>query len=364
MHTSNTLLRGQQAPTFDGSPLFTSVQTDEGPGAVRLMLGVAIFHAGMAAALQTAVFDDKYTVILPPFHVPPSQVTASLLKSWITRGRPQRLNMFPARLNLALGDPELLDLMASMRSVAYVGAPLGPELGDVLSKRTRLFPAWGSTEIAWIPSYTVDPEDWQYIKVDSAALGIEWRRPNSSKGQGEEEDEDAVVVEREREMVFVRDDSLQTPPQLVFHTFPDLQEYTTGDLFTPHPTKPHLWRFERRVDETIILSLSQNINPLLMEKEIASHPRVASATLLGDNRIRPCLLLELRSSDDDGVKAVEEEIWPFIQDVLSTKSQYEQFGRDDIILVDPKRPLPRGMKGTVVRSQAQALYANEIYKHK
>ncbi|KAJ3489739.1 hypothetical protein NLG97_g5935 [Lecanicillium saksenae] len=340
LHLSNFSILAK-LPEFDGSKLIPMYQRAAEAGTVRYMAVLGIFHVSMTSVLQASIFGDKYCV-LTPYHI--QSVTAAHMKDWIKRARPDIMISFPAKFSMALEDTEYFDLLATVPLIYYVGAALDAELGAKLSKQTHVCSAWGSTEIAFLPSYRLGPEDWQYVKLDCASLGIEWR----SHGN-----------DGESELVLVRNDKLQQPPQYVFSTFPELEEYPSGDLFKPHPTKQHQWRFSRRIDETIILSTAQNINPLLLERQITEHPLVRSATLLGNNRLRLCLVLEL----NNGCKAsvVDEEIWPFIQQHLLDKSQYEQFGRDDVIMVDPKRPLPRGMKGNVVRSLLYDLYRDEIY---
>jgi hypothetical protein len=77
-----------------------------------------------------------------------------------------------------------------------------------------------------ILQHATDREEWSYMCIDSDYSGIEMR-PRADLC----------------EFVHAKDHSY-AEYQGVFKPCPHLQELATQDLYSPHPTKPHLWEFE------------------------------------------------------------------------------------------------------------------------
>lgn len=69
------------------------------------------------------------------------------------------------------------------------------------------------------------------------------------------------------ELVMVQDTALEDY-QSVFTTFPNTEEYATRDLFSQHPTKEGLWKFEGREDDIIVLSSGEKFNPISIEDAV------------------------------------------------------------------------------------------------
>lgn len=69
--------------------------------------------------------------------------------------------------------------------------------------------------------------------------------------------------------------------QAIFTHFPDLQEYKTRDLFSPHPTKPGFWKHRSRIDDVIVFLNGEKTNPVTFEQEVSRHPEVKSALVVG-----------------------------------------------------------------------------------
>lgn len=92
----------------------------------------------------------------------------------------------------------------------------------------------------WPYYYQPDPKLWQYFIINSEILGADWRET------GEEGVYEQVIV-RQGEKPGL---------QGFFHTFPDLQEYHTKDLYKRHPSLPNQWVYYGRADNIIVFSVS------------------------------------------------------------------------------------------------------------
>lgn len=57
-----------------------------------------------------------------------------------------------------------------------------------------------------------------------------------------------------------------------FITFPHLDVYCTKDVFSKHPTKPNLYRYDSRLDDIIVFSNGEKLNPTAMEGKITTTP--------------------------------------------------------------------------------------------
>lgn len=199
-------------------------------------------------------------------------------------------------------------------------------------------------------SQETDPEDHAYICIDEKAEGVYWHQ--------------LVPGENLYEMRYIRlqehdkDYHELLHPQYVFLTLPDLSEFSTGDLFSKHPTKPGHWKHESRTDDHIILNIGVNVNPHAFEARVAAHPSVKSAILIGTNRSHVCLLLELEECHADSV--FDDEIWPLILRASVGMRAAEQVARSMIVITSPDKPLPRSFKGAVKRKEACEAYSEEI----
>lgn len=127
------------------------------------------------------------------------------------------------------------------------------QAGDTISERTRVISNFGATETGCLPKLAPAIKDWQYHYWHPSHSGIELR-----------DHKDGHYV-----LFFVRDPKLDLY-QGIFSTFPDLQEYSTKDLFSKHPdpVKSFLYKWTSRADDIIVLSNGENLAPALMEASL------------------------------------------------------------------------------------------------
>ena len=209
---------------------------------------------------------------------------------------------------------------------------------------THLFVNFGVTEAGYFALHLNDPEDWEYMSF-SQQMGCELR----------------PFAEGLYEFYFVRDQKLESS-QGVFSTFPTLNEYSTKDLFSKHPTKEGLWLFEGRSDDVIVCSTGQKINPLPIEAILNAHPSITSAIVCRQSRIQISLLVEAKHSptDEDSRSALLRDIWPTVERANQTLPAIGRITQDLVLFTRTDKPMLRAGKETVLRNMTEDLYRREL----
>jgi len=241
-------------------------------------------------------------------------------------------------------NPELLKFLSErLEVIVFGGADLPKAHGDKLAAHFKFWNSNGSTETgAWPlvhPQGECIGEDWQYIRPHPL-VGIEFR-PIGDKFE-------AVVVRNS-------DKEYEQP---VFKVFPDLQEFHTKDLFSPHPTKAGLWIFQGRADDIIILTNGQMCDPKIMEHAVAGHPQIRGAVMLGTGKDFPVLLVELVPGTEEA--GILEMLWPIIEEANQFYRTNSGISKSAVLFLDHARPLPRAAKGSVQRGPALKLYQQKL----
>lgn len=147
--------------------------------------------------------------------------------------------------------------------------------------------------------------------------------------------------------------------QGIFHTFPSEDHYNFKDLYIRHPTKPNLWAFRGRSNDTVVLSTGHKISTLDTEAYVTTHPAIEGCLMIGTGKLQPGLLIELKdaSSADE---ALFESIWSTVEKSNALALQQNRLRRDYIAFAEPELPFIRTDKGTVKRHATLSLYADYI----
>ncbi|KAI2625808.1 acetyl-CoA synthetase-like protein [Hypoxylon sp. NC1633] len=244
---------------------------------------------------------------------------------------------------------DCIEVLSKLKSVAFGGSHLSKEAGNRLAAAgVRFLNSISSTEATPYPIYAQsNPELWQYFVINSDLFGVEWRKAEA---------EDDLY-----RLVFVRQ-SKHPGFQSCFYTFPDKQEFDSGDLYKPHPTIPDNWICMGRSDNIIVFSNGEKLNPVSIEAEIEQHPLVKGALVIGAGRFQAALLVEPHEypQGDKEAQHFIESIWPSVERANSETVAHGQIDRQFILLTSPEKPLPRGGKGIIQRGNSLKLYQNEI----
>ncbi|SCO30859.1 related to nonribosomal peptide synthetase [Fusarium fujikuroi] len=237
-----------------------------------------------------------------------------------------------------------LDTLSSLKGVWYGGGPLNHACGDKISQVTKLLCGYGSTEMMTV--FTLTPlhdEDWEYL---------EW---HPEAGVVMEE-----VTETVFEMVIERKSDWRWQP--VFYNYPNLSNWRSKDLFERHPSNGELWRYVGRIDDLIVLSNGEKINPASIEAGIKQHPLVTDAFVFGSGRFNLGILLELSESQTkpESIQERIDEVWPTLSEVNDDMPGHAKVLRSMILLSLPEKPFARSPKGSVNRQATLELYKSEI----
>ncbi|KAF3384527.1 Iterative polyketide synthase CazM [Penicillium rolfsii] len=237
-----------------------------------------------------------------------------------------------------------LKTLRTLRTVFFGGAPLALDSGRRLCQHVQVVSVIGSSEMGWLPALVPESrEDWAYF---------EWNPHYGIEMQPRGDDLFEMVIPR-------RENSRDV--QAIFHTFPDRDVYRTNDLYTRHPTNPHLWKFHGRFDDVIVLSNGEKFNPVTMEKTIEEHPLVSKAVVIGQSRFQAGLLIQPTADTPEmSQDAFIEQIWPTVQEANRVVATHGRILRERIGLASNAKPFKTTAKGTVQRQATLRDYEQEI----
>ncbi|KAJ5961009.1 uncharacterized protein N7479_008159 [Penicillium vulpinum] len=306
----------------------------------ELVLGTPPFFHIMG--LIPPVFSVWFEV--PALIGPDKSLSVDHMIDLLRTARPTAMLCTPSILEDLSYSDAALDCLKELKTVYFGGAPLSPEIGERLSKYTQLVSSIGSSEAGVLSAFAPeDPANWSYL---------EW---NEAYGIDMEDVGDGVF-----EMVIPRQENARDFKS-IFHTYPNINVYHTNDLFTQHPTKPHLWKFCGRKDDVIVLSNGEKFNPVGMEKTIEGHPLVRRAVVVGQSRFQAGLLVEPSHGGPDlHLKLFVEEIWSTVQAANQTIAAHGRLMKNRIWFAAKNKPFKTTPKGTVQRQAVLRDYKKEI----
>lgn len=297
------------------------------------------FHMMGFSLMVMTVFHEIPCVILPE-----KPLSTDLLTTTLNATKPTAALFPPCILEDMTASPASMDALSGLRQVYFGGGPLSPDVGRKVSERTELVSFLGMTEGGWVLSLVPeDKEDWSYFEW-SPTFGIKME----SIGEG-----------GLAEMVLHRHERPDLQP--IFHTFPDIPSYHTKDLYSPHPTKPGLWKFHGRLDDVIVLNNGEKFNPVTMEKIIEGHPLVARAVVVGLGKFQTALIAEPNWNQEvPGESQFIEEIWPTVQDANHISVAHGRVMKDKIGVATREKPFSTTPKGSTQRRLVTDSYQDEI----
>lgn len=244
-------------------------------------------------------------------------------------------------------------MLGPLKYVLPAGGAVSKAAGDAIIKYTTLLNVLGTTELGTLRGLEVDQEDWEYIRP-SIDAGVEFRHVSGDC----------------YEMFVVRDERLKGL-QPTFEIFPDLQKFSTHDLFSKHPSKNDHWLYCGRSDDVIVFLNGEKTNPILMEGLLQNHPDVRSALVVGQNRFEAALLIEpSQHSKVSSIHRAEliENLWPVVEEANRISPAYARVSKSHILFTSSEKPMSRAGKGTVQRrftiekfsAEIDALYADAV----
>lgn len=320
-------------------------------GCARMLCPMPLFHmAGLICTVCLAFYWDTPVVL----GIADRPLTAELVVESLRHADVQSMLLAPAVVEDMSQTEEGIAALAALNIVAFGGGNLAREAGNRLIKRgVSLHNLIGATEWAPFPTYTVkNPADWQYFVYNPETMGCEFRRQ-----AGDEDVYELVVVRQERP-------NRHPGVQGIFYTFPERDEWSTKDLYRPHPTAPGYWIYHGRADNIIVFSNGEKLNPVTIEEIVTDHPAVKGALVVGTQKFQAGLVIEPVNNPEteDQKRALLDSVWPLVEKANEETVAHGRIARDMFVLSNPEKPFLRAGKGTIQRALTVKLYQDEIEK--
>ncbi|RDA86136.1 hypothetical protein CP532_3062 [Ophiocordyceps camponoti-leonardi (nom. inval.)] len=305
-----------------------------------------LYHGGLADAMRS--WTAGATIWLFPERLMPITAVNVVRAVQMARSRSvvEYFSSVPFVLQRLAEDKQGVEMLRSMAVVAFGGAALPISVGDgLVDAGVNLSSRFGSAECGFLMSshrdYGVDTE-WQYLRpvCDPDLLSFEPR-----------EDDLCELVVR------------PGWPVRATTNRPD-GSYATSDLFQPHPSRPHTWRYHSRADSQIVLLNGKKFDPAPMEADIlASTSLLRDVLVFGTGKDYPGILLFPAADTDAGDDDIANLIWPVIDGMNATTTSHSRITRPMLVVIRPSQgelPLEKSSKGSILRRQAEERYAQAI----
>ncbi|RAL16167.1 acetyl-CoA synthetase-like protein [Aspergillus homomorphus CBS 101889] len=306
-----------------------------------------LFHT--AGIMPTTLMAFYYNAPIA-FRDPSLPITGDNIVEWLQNTGAGWTLMPPAILEQMSRSQVAIDELKKLHAVGFAGGPVAPTPANhLLNHGVKMVNAIGSTEYIYFPYYNQpDHSLWPWFIIPTEMMGIEWR----------------PFGENTYEQVIVRKDKQHPGLQGCFYAFPELDEFSTKDLYRPHPTLPNHWTYVGRADDILIFSNGEKLNPTTIEGAVMGHPGVLGAQVVGTNYFHAALIIEpaQHPKTEQEKQRFLDDVWPIVEKVNTETVAHGRISRDYVFLSDPDRPFPRAGKGTIQRAMVVKVYADDIQR--
>lgn len=230
--------------------------------------------------MQLAVFPP----VSPPIRPTPENVYHGIVASQATY-----IFCVPSHIERWAAMPETHEHLAKqIKALAYCGAPLGPDAGNLLaSKGVNLQPYFASTETGGMSLFLPERRsrsknrEWAHFRVAPHCNVRIVQRPNHDS-----EEEDGLS-----ELVFLK--GPHHTPSVFNTTFEGEPAYTTGDLVVSDTIDgAQYFRFYGREDDQLLLSTGEKTNPVPIEKILLKDDNIDFVVLFGHGKQQIGVLIQ------------------------------------------------------------------------
>ncbi|PTB67771.1 acetyl-CoA synthetase-like protein [Trichoderma citrinoviride] len=334
-------------PPLDGAPSMWSYWAT---ASSKIFSPMPLFH--MAGTACTAIFGIYYGVPMV-YGVSNRPLSADMVAECLVHSQSDSALLPPSIIeDMSVNDAHV-KLLANLKLTGFGGGNLSPLIGDELVKKgVKLTNVISSTEIVpYLIHYQKDPELWQWIIINAEEMGAQFRLIS---------DDDIY------EMFVCRKHPTEPLRQALFYTFPDKTEWSTGDMYKKHPTKPNHWLYNGRTDNVIVFSNGEKLNPVDIEAAVVGHPAIRAALVVGQQRFQPALILQPNEhpKDEAAREALINSVWPIVEEVNKVTVAHGRISRNMIAISNPEKPFLLSPKGSIQRVATVKLYKdfiNELY---
>ncbi|KEQ58440.1 acetyl-CoA synthetase-like protein [Aureobasidium melanogenum CBS 110374] len=303
------------------------------------------FHtSGITASLLTPVYLSTIIILGPAGVRPDKQTVLGVLRS-----APVSAASFPpSLLEELIADPVCRKALKQLKKIVYGGAPLAAWATRIIASdfNGTVSSALGSTEGGlWLTGSSPDPADQGYFLIHPF-MAPDFQHTGADLYE--------LVIKR----------TAQSEAYTNFFRCIDKKasEFRTKDLFSPHPTKPGLWKYRCRKDDLVLLSGEVKMYAGAIEEALSAHPAIGAVLVGGQYRSRPFLLVEPASpiiTNDQKAEFVDE-IWPAVQAENEKHHESARLAKELVIIVGSEKNMVRTPKGTVDRKATLSAFEVEI----
>ena len=236
--------------------------------------------------------------------------------------------------------------LQDMELVGVGGAALSPAVGDrLVGQGVKLITRYGSAECGFVlssrRSYITDKE-WEYMRVDPFTP-LKFEIQNNGLAE------------------------------LIIDSWPFMAKsnrtggaYATADLFEPHSSIPHAWKYHSRADSQLTLSTGKKFDPAPLEAKILTLSRasrlLSDVYIFGNGRPYPgALLFRSDTNPDITDDEVQEKIFYTINQINAELPPYARIASHMLtIMSQDSKSLKKSSKGTILRSLVEKDYFTSI----
>ncbi|PNP45742.1 hypothetical protein THARTR1_10900 [Trichoderma harzianum] len=329
--------------SLDGYP---SIWNYWGANSSKIFSPMPSFHmAGVACIVIFGIYHGVPIVL----GVPNRPLSADLVAECLAHSKADFAVLPPSIIEDMSVNDEHVGLLAKLKGTAFGGGNLAPLVGDELVRRgVKLVNIISSTEIApYLLHHQSDPTLWQWIVINADEMGAEFR---------------LIADDDVYEMFICRKQIGEPLRKILFYTFPDKIEWSTGDMYKKHPTKQNHWLYHGRTDNVIVFSTGEKLNPVTIEAAVVGHPAIKLALVVGQQRFQPALILEPYNhpKDEAAEEALISSVWSIVEEVNKVTVAHGRITRDMIAISDAAIPFALSPKGTMQRMATVRLYKDFI----
>ncbi|EME40944.1 hypothetical protein DOTSEDRAFT_137074, partial [Dothistroma septosporum NZE10] len=254
----------------------------------RCLTTAPMWHAGGIFFGLLKPILNQVVPVLPPLGLP---ITAEVADTCLKTGKIDILQAAPSLLADMSADARYVPSLKGLKHIIMSSGPMGNNDGDkLLSINANTLHFFGATETDLLPLSPLEnpTTDWQYHHFHPLS-GATFRKISVDMYE--------LIIKQVPNAV-----------QPYFSCNPKGKEFSTKDVFSPHPTKSNLWTFDCRLDDIITFSTGEKMNPTTFEAAI-SGPGTFTL-IVGQGRKQPALLVCMVRSP---ASAWLDSMWPRIE---------------------------------------------------
>ncbi|KAH7139904.1 hypothetical protein B0J13DRAFT_478253 [Dactylonectria estremocensis] len=308
---------------------------------MRALLMSPMFHSHGFYEIFRSIYSAK-PLYFCNYNLP---VTRESLMRLLDAVKPDLFHCVPYIVKLLAEAEEGIRAMARMKLLLFAGSGCPDDLGDQLvAKGVNLAGNYGTTEIGRVMNSSRPEGDkaWNYL------------RPLPQV-------EEHFIMDEVAPGLYECVALAGLPSRSTTNSDDPPGSFRTRDLFTPHPTRPKLWRFSCRLDDRFTLINGEKVLPIPIEGRIRVEEIVKEAAVFGDGRTYAGLLIvkadrAAHLSDDEFI----EKIWPAVEDANRRAEAFSRIPKELIVPLAADTIYPKTDKGTFIRVPMYRQFAQEI----